>query len=114
MPFNPAPAGNPPRTPRLTSEPSRAIENIPTAPLAAFSEYRNRPSALIVMSRLTEPVGLAPTIVLPTGRSVPPASIEKPAIELVAAFDAYTKRPSGVITFQQFAAPSVGMLAVTG
>src|SRR5262245_36979800 len=66
------------------------------------------------MSRLAEPGGFTPTTVPASGVSAPWAPIAKPATDDVPAFDAYTNRPSGVTTFQQFAAPSVGTLWLTG
>src|SRR3954463_11347777 len=68
----------------------------------------------MAMSRFVEPAGFVPTMVLGSASSVPSSRIENPAIDEVPAFDAYTNRPSGVTTFQQFAAPSVGTLALIG
>src|SRR4051812_27780510 len=106
MPLSPARAGRPPSVPRFVSDPSfESIRNTPTAPLAAFSEYRYAPSELIAISRFVDPAGFTPTIVLDSGASAPLLLMENPAMDEVPAFDAYTNRPFGVTTFQQFAAP---------
>jgi hypothetical protein len=80
IPFRPAEAGSPPVVPRLVSVPLDWIANIPTAPLAALSEKRNLPSALIVMSRFAEPDGFTARTVPGSGVSVPSARMAKPAM----------------------------------
>jgi hypothetical protein len=56
-------------------------------PTAAFSVYRNFPSALMVISRFVDPEGLIPTTVPGNGASVPFAAIENPAIVDERAFE---------------------------
>ena len=91
----PAAAGKPPVTPRFTSDPSFAIWNMPTVPVPAFSEYRKRPSVLIVMSRFVDPAGFTATMVLPscaTGTHTTPVSA---GTSVVAGGERSKARPMG-------------------
>src|SRR4051812_14676488 len=90
------------------------MANSPTDPLAAFSEYRYLPSALIAMSMLVAPAGFTPTMVPGTAVNAPLRPIEKPAIDDVPALDTYANRPFGVTSIQQLAAPSVARLELIG
>src|SRR6267154_6196782 len=114
MPLNPAFAAKSSAGPTFTSVPSFWIAKTPMLPFPVLSVYKNFPSALTVMSRLVAPDGFAPTTVPAIGVNAPFAPIAKPEIVADPAFDTYTNRPSGVTSFQQFAAPNVGTLALIG
>src|SRR5882757_4891860 len=92
IPFNPAAAGKPPSVPRFVKCPvAGSMANSPRVPLAALTEYRYLPSALIAISMLAEPLGLSPATVPGTAVSAPLLAMANPAMDDVPALDAYAK-----------------------
>lgn len=90
------------------SVPSELMDQTRMVPVLEFRVYAKLPSALIAMSKLVLPAGLAATIAPPIGVRMPFWATLKPEIVLEPELDVYTNLPFGVMASQQLAAPSVG------